>query len=159
MTRQSLAVDPLLDLPMGNYKMGDTNEPMRKPRWRSFSLRTLLVGVTVLCVWLAWWLSAAKKQREVADWVRSFNCIPYYSYQVDARGWPDPNDLQSPIPKWLEDRLGVDFFYSIQQETHRLNIHGIHFKSFRYNITIDLQNKIYKKMNLKNLVRIISLKP
>ena len=40
-------------------------EPIkRRPRWLRFSLRTLLVVMTVLCVWLGIKVNAARRQKE-----------------------------------------------------------------------------------------------
>jgi hypothetical protein len=38
----------------------------RNRRWLRFGLRTLLVLVTLLCVWLGWFMHGVQKQRKAA---------------------------------------------------------------------------------------------
>ena len=81
--------------------------PKRKRRWPQFSLRTLLVVTTVMCVALGWWVNRAEQQRRaVAAILELGGAVTYQSqYPVDplveSRGF---------IRRTLEDRLPQDYF-------------------------------------------------
>ncbi len=99
----------------------------RKRRWLRFHLRTLLVLVTVLCVWLAFRTSVAMRQRDVVDRLgKSFeqhtshpSLRVEYDYEWDADFKPTGAD-RPPGPAWLQDLLGVDYF----QTVIALHLHG-----------------------------------
>jgi len=47
-----------------NNKRPSLSEPMEekpKRRWLSFSIRTLLIAVTIFCVWLGWQVSIVRE--------------------------------------------------------------------------------------------------
>lgn len=94
--------------------MPSEQEPRQRYRWLAFSLRSLLLATTAFGIWLAWLIAAAERQKEVAEWVRSFNRTPDYSYELNASGSP-PLNPELPIPQWLENRLGVDYVASIKR--------------------------------------------
>jgi len=94
---------------------------MRCSSWRRlfrFRLRTLLLVVTVLSFWLAFHVRSAERQqksiaaiREYGGWIRydfQFSSGEYGPRKFDAKA-------RSPIPKWLLDRLGIDFFHDVVQ--------------------------------------------
>src|SRR4051812_16595172 len=39
-----------------------------KRRWLTFSVRTLLVAVTIFCVWLAWQVSIVRERSKLRRW-------------------------------------------------------------------------------------------
>ena len=43
---------------------------VRKRRWFRFSLRTMLLATTMLCIWLGWKINAAREQRQAVAAVR-----------------------------------------------------------------------------------------
>jgi hypothetical protein len=81
--------------------------------WRSFSLRAFFCVVTLICIATGWWVAATKRQKEVADWIASFDRTPYYSYRLNAAGRP-ARDAETPLRKWITNRFGVDSVYSIR---------------------------------------------
>lgn len=84
------------------------NTPTTTPRRRRFlrvSLRTLLVLLTIGCVWLGWKVNKAQKQRAAVAWVEEMGGEVGYEYIGDSY---DP-----PARAWLEDFIGVDFFLSV----------------------------------------------
>ena len=89
--------------------------PATRRRWFRFSLRMLLLVVTVLCVWLGFKVNAARRQREAVMAILKAGGTVTFSYQcVPVRGNPDalsldPNALPN-APAWLRACLGDDFF-------------------------------------------------
>ena len=82
-------------------------EPKRKRRWFQFSLRSLLIGVTLLALPLAyvgWQVRIVREPKEMLDGVVLNNCaFQLYGmrFSVLARtDFPDP-----PIP-WIRKALG-----------------------------------------------------
>jgi hypothetical protein len=86
---------------------GDSTKP--KLRWYQFSLRTLLVFMTlcaVACSWLAVKVQQAKRQREAVDAIQKLGGGVIYDYDVYGKPKPQP-------PPWLRYLLGDDFFANI----------------------------------------------
>jgi hypothetical protein len=82
-----------------------------KARWLRFSLRTLLVAVTLFGVWLGWWCHRARQQKASVEAITRLGGWSYYDFQL-VNGKFDPQ-ARSPIPKWLLDRLGYDYFHNV----------------------------------------------
>src|ERR1051325_8598191 len=85
----------------------------RPERWPQFSLRGLLLTLTILSVWLGVKVQHTTAQKRVVAAIRSDFGHSIYDYQ-----WPTETstvDLQatSPVPQWLIDLLGVDFFHDV----------------------------------------------
>jgi Leucine-rich repeat (LRR) protein len=83
----------------------------RKPnRWRSFSLRTILIAIFCLAVWLAWLVPRAERQRKVANWIRSLGSQPYYEFQRNG-------DANSPnlLTRSLSRIAGLDYVSTIDR--------------------------------------------
>jgi hypothetical protein len=91
--------------------MSDT-KPQR--RWFQYSLRALLVFVTlcaILCSWLAVKLQQAKRERETAEKIENLGTV-VYDWQIDVNGAIRAN-AEPPGPIWLRNLLGEDFFQSV----------------------------------------------
>jgi hypothetical protein len=93
--------------------------PKPKRRWYQYSLRTLMIFVTlfaVLCSWFAVKLGQAKRQREAVESIRRLNrlCEVQYDYKRDSSGNPTPN-AQARCPVWLRNLLGIDFFSNVTE--------------------------------------------
>ena len=85
-------------------------------RWLRYSLRTMLVVVTVACVLLASKVRQAERQREVVAWVEKMGGEVAYDYQpkIGSIFWLDANRKDEPPgPRWLVDLIGVDFFSTV----------------------------------------------
>ena len=99
--------------------------PKPKRRWFQYSVRTLLVVVTlcaVLCSWLAVKMRNAERQREAVAAIHKMGGIVIYDWQVDALGRQLPN--AKPFgPAWLRSLLGDDFFASVAE----LRVHSKEF--------------------------------
>jgi hypothetical protein len=104
---------------------------MKGRRFR-FSLRTLLLLLTVLCVWLGVQVTAARRQKNAVEAILSAGGRVVYDYQVVARppmpavpGAPqlpagavlgdtkvDHRQLP-PGPAWLRKQIGDDYFATV----------------------------------------------
>jgi hypothetical protein len=86
--------------------------PRRSPAWSRFSVRSLAVVVTLLCVWLAVVANRAHRQRTIAESLRAKGAAVYYDYQVDINGHPlDRRPPHSPVA--LHELLGDDFLFDV----------------------------------------------
>ena len=56
--------------------------PVRKRRWFRFSLRTFLLVVTVLCIWLGIKVNEARRQKEAVDAILKAGGMVHYDYQT-----------------------------------------------------------------------------
>jgi hypothetical protein len=56
-----------------------------KRRWLKFSLRTLLVAVTIFCVWLGWQVSIVHERQACLRWIALNN------HQYAEPLWPPPS--------------------------------------------------------------------
>jgi len=79
-----------------------------------FSLRTMLVVVTVLCVLLAWKVWQVKQQRDAVAWVHQMGGSVVYDYQYDYLSTKPiiARNAKPPGPNWLHHLIGVDYFIS-----------------------------------------------
>ena len=68
----------------------NTDLPKRKRRWFQFRLRTLMVGITLLCAACAVWIPGIREQRELAAFTRErdefVNAHPEYSFELSSEG-------------------------------------------------------------------------
>ena len=93
-----------------------TPTPKPKLRWFQFSLRTLLVFVTLCafaCSWLAVKMKQAERQRKAVEAIRKLGGTVLYDGQLDAKGDFVPNAAPTGSP-WLRSVLGDDFFWKVK---------------------------------------------
>ena len=91
-------------------------DPTPKLRWYQFSLRTLMVFVTLCafaCSWLAVKMRQAKLQQEAAAAIVKLGGTVKYDWQIDANGNAVPNAKPTFSP-WLRGTLGDDFFWQVK---------------------------------------------
>jgi hypothetical protein len=81
----------------------------RKRRFLRFSIRTLLIVLTIFCVALGWKVERARKQREAVAWVHEMGGSVNYDYEFDDDG-SSATDAKPPGSEWLRKHLGRDFF-------------------------------------------------
>ena len=86
--------------------------PKPKRRWLRFNLRTLLIVLTVFCVWLGWYLLRVEQQRDAVRWVAEDGGTVRYDYDFDLDD-ESIDDGKPSVPKWLLDMLGVDYFSTV----------------------------------------------
>ncbi len=74
----------------------------RRRRYRQFSLRTVLVVLTLVCVWFGWQVNRANQQRKVVAWVLEMGGSVRYDYEIDDAGVAIA-DAKPTSPEWLRD--------------------------------------------------------
>lgn len=91
----------------GDKAIARYNADMR--RRLQFSLRTLLVALTIISIWLGIEINADRRKREAVDAIQAAGGKVFYDYQLRFPGGfarnADPN-----APRWLRKLLGDDFF-------------------------------------------------
>lgn len=90
--------------------------PTRRRGWARFSLRTLLVLLTLGCVWLGVHVERARRQQHTIAWVNSVQGRTFYEYQhgyPDWRSYPGVQDDPPPGPAWLRAYLAQDYFSNV----------------------------------------------
>jgi hypothetical protein len=71
------------------------------------SLLVLVLAVGIPCSWLAVARQQVKRQREAVEAIRK------------AGGWVDYEEAETPVPTWLRELLGDDFFLKL----HAVDFH------------------------------------
>ena len=85
-----------------------------KNRWLRFSLRMMLVVVTVLCGLLGWNVQRARTQRQVVAWVHEEGGSVCYEYEFQSLiSGPRVPLPERSLTKWLCRWLGDDFCSSV----------------------------------------------
>lgn len=99
-------------------------------RWFQFSLRGLLVTVSLFAVWLGSNVERARKQSEAVKVIEAMGGIVQYDWQGDVGSWetvPEaylpsgyappqrlmPDGVQPPTPVWLRSLLGEHLFQNV----------------------------------------------
>ncbi|MEX0610934.1 MAG: hypothetical protein WD738_11480 [Pirellulales bacterium] len=100
----------------------ETGTPhMKLNSWRNvfrFKLRTLLLAVTIVSVWLGVHVHSTEKQRQSVTAIQRYGGWLRYDFQFPTGEYFynrfDPN-ARSRVPRWLLNRLGIDFFHDVVQ--------------------------------------------
>jgi hypothetical protein len=85
-------------------------------RWYQYSLRTLLIFVTlfaVACSWFAVKMQQARRQREIVESLIKSGGFVGYDYEMDSRVWIKLLNQKIPGPEWIRKMLGDDFFRTV----------------------------------------------
>ena len=87
---------------------------MRIPRrrWLRFSLRTLLVGMLAVGIWLGLWVRSARRQQDVVAWVRQQDGEVYYEDDTGS-GTDYPHWKYLPFPPSWKGQLGRDLEFNV----------------------------------------------
>lgn len=100
----------------GEKNWGDSRS---KLRWYQFSLRTLLIVVTlfaVACSWFAVKWQQAKRQKEAVDALGIPPSV-IYDYEYDPAIHYRKDNAPELKPTWLVNLLGIDFFANVVSAT------------------------------------------
>jgi hypothetical protein len=93
---------------------GDAVVAKPRRRWLRFSLRTFLLVVTALCIWLGVKVNQARRQKEAVAALKSLGMHFYYAHQRDdsyPHGIAPGRELD--VPEWLDKLAGYDFFRTV----------------------------------------------
>ena len=99
---------------------------MTRPRLKRlfrFSLRTVFVATTVLCIWLGMIVTRGERQKKAVAWVKEMGGNLTYDYEIDVGPRAVPSmgvELpkgEPPGPKWLRELIGVDHFATVKSAT------------------------------------------
>jgi len=96
--------------------MTEVNEQPKR-RWLRFSLRSFVIVLTIMCVWIGWYVYRVQQQREAVRWVEENGGKVYYDHEASI--FPSTygflfHDSQPPVtPKWLLNVLDVNYFSSV----------------------------------------------
>jgi hypothetical protein len=94
--------------------------PKRKRRWFQFSLRSVLIAVTLLalaCGWLGQKIDQKRKEREALEAI--FKSGGDASYDFDIRKGRRATDSTPPGQEWLRDLLGDNFFSEVVKVSYQ----------------------------------------
>ncbi|MGD9720794.1 MAG: leucine-rich repeat domain-containing protein [Pirellulales bacterium] len=94
--------------------MRDKN--FRPRRWLRFSLRTLLVLLTVVAVWLGFAADRAHRQRRIVAELRETRSVVEYDWQQRDPSKPKPprgTIREAPGPRWLRKLVGDEYFQHV----------------------------------------------
>ena len=81
-------------------------------RWFQFSLRTFLLAITALAVWLGVEVNRVRRQREAVEAILAAGGTVHYDYQTDPSRSFTP-DAEPAAPRWLRKLIGDDFFRDV----------------------------------------------
>ena len=90
----------------------------RLKRLLRVSLRMVFLLTTIFCIWLGFKVQQVKQQREAVAWVLEHGGSVFYDYQYEHHFSgdvePNYNDVPPPGPKWLRERIGIDYLAKVQ---------------------------------------------
>jgi len=101
------------------------NETKSKRRWLRFSLRMLIVAVTVLCVWLGFKVNAGHRQKEAVETIQHIGGRVTFDHEwIPIPGFPGSYSVDQsavpPGPAWLRNLIGDEYFSVV----HAVDIPG-----------------------------------
>jgi Leucine-rich repeat (LRR) protein len=82
--------------------------PRSLQRYLRFSVRGLIVGVLLFGVWLGSIVRSARIQRDAVAAIRQAG--GGVKYHWEWKSWEDTGSGNPRAPRWLVDRIGVDYF-------------------------------------------------
>ncbi len=131
-----------------------------KRRWYQYSLRTLLIIVTlfaVACSWFTVKMRQAKRQREAVEAFSKLGGTIAYDYQLDAFGH-FMQGTKPPGPTWLRKFLGDDFFCTVVDAVPKNDTSILILKDFSRIQYLYLFNSQVTDAGLENLKGLTQLK-
>jgi len=90
-----------------------TDAPKPWQRWFRFRLRTMLVAIAMISLWLSTTANRANKQRRAVEKIKAAGGVVGYDYEVDGNFNRREDDPSPPGPDWLRNLIGVDYFATV----------------------------------------------
>ena len=99
------------------------DSPPLKRRFFRYSLRTLMLVVTVFCVWLGVTAKRARDQRSAVEVIEALGGEVEYEHEPKRTPyeggfivWGNPNTVNRapPGPEWLRGLIGDEYFFSVR---------------------------------------------
>lgn len=87
--------------------------PKSRRRWLRFSLRTMVLAVTLFCIWLGVTANRANRQRRAVETIKSHGGYVRYDYEADEHGGIAAHAAPPPGPDWLRNLIGLDYFATV----------------------------------------------
>jgi hypothetical protein len=84
--------------------------PPRRRQWFRFSLRSLLIAVTLLSLWFGYAFSRAQYERQAAEAIGDARGQVVYDWQIRPPGSDPKVQPVPPGPQWLRNRVGPHWF-------------------------------------------------
>ena len=88
-------------------------KPKRKRHWFRFSLKTLVLVLTVFGIWLGLLVHRVNKQKEAVQWVKDHGGWVRYDYEWEREKKSPIEDAEPPGPDWLRELIGIDYFTDV----------------------------------------------
>ena len=94
-----------------------TTQPKR--RFFRYSLRTLMLLVTVFCIWMGIVTKRARDQKYAVEAIRELGGVVFYEHQtipfvfVGIGRSPPGFNIVEPGPKWLRRFIGDEYFFTV----------------------------------------------
>ena len=85
---------------------------MSKRSYLRFSLRTLMVFITLGCIWLGIVSARVNRQRQAVGAIEKLNGICGYDDETNAEGRID-HTIRPTVPAWLSNVIGRDYFADV----------------------------------------------
>ena len=105
-------------------------------RWLRFSLRTFLLVLTALCIWLGVKVNQARRQKAAVEALTRLGDV-FYAHQLSRDlEYFDVYDPQKDlgVPTWLRELAGDDFFQSVAAvdfKAHVTDANLVHLAALR----------------------------
>jgi len=83
-------------------------------RWPRYSLRTLLIALTIFGVWLGLRVNSARRQAQAVAQIRQRRGgSVQYDFELTADSRANAKSAKSWVPAWIIARTGPDLFHSV----------------------------------------------
>lgn len=103
--------------------MNDSNSLKRKRRWYQFSLRTLLLLMTVFALWLGRWVHESRQEKMALEALAGRDFSYRYDYQFGVGGGSVYNS-PPPGPRWLRELAWEHHFRRVTGGVRHYNTVG-----------------------------------
>jgi len=89
------------------------SQSTRPRRWFRYSLRTLLLVMTIICICLGWVVSRVLQQERAVKAIESAGGSVTYDWQHDSRARSNREGPHPRGPQWLRDLIGRHYFDTV----------------------------------------------